>query len=73
MTRETCTYVDGYFNEYDVEYMYSLGSLGNYFEAPEAHEVEVLEVYDTQHLTVVSDQELIDEITDYLYDKLNDN
>ena len=73
MTRVTDNYTDGNFNKYEVEYVYSLGRLGNYYDAPEPHELEVLEVYDLQNRIVVSDQELIDEIEEHFYDKLNDN
>lgn len=72
MTRETYTYIDGYFDEYEVEYMYALGRCGTYYDPPEPHEVEVLEVYDTKRMVAVSDQELIEEIEEHLYEQLND-
>jgi hypothetical protein len=73
MTRVTSNYTDGNFNEYEVEYKYFLGRLGNYFDPPEPHELEVLEVYDLQNRQVVTDEELIEEIEEYFYNKLNDN
>lgn len=73
MTIVTENYIDGYLNEYEVEYAYSLGRIGTYEDPPEPHELEVLEVYDLQNRSVITDPELIYEIEEYFYDKLNDN
>jgi len=73
MNKVTDNYTDGDFNEYEVEYTYSLGTQGSYSYPPDPHKLEVLEVYDFQNRSVVTDTKLIEEIEDYFYDKLNDN
>ena len=71
MNRETDFYTDGDFIKYEVEYVYSLGQLGNYFDPPEPNELEIIQVYDTENKIIVSDQELIDEIEEHFYNELN--
>ena len=52
---------------YEVKFEYSLGNIGTYFDPPETHNVELLEVYD-EYGELVTDNKILNYIDQEVYD-----
>lgn len=71
MRRDFYSYYDENLVEYEVEYNYELGKWGTYFDPPEPHEVEIVQVVRVDDNELVKSNDLLERIEDEIYDELN--
>lgn len=57
---------------YEVEFDYSLGKAGTYFDPPEPHDVEILEVYD-ENGKLITNAEILEYIDQETYEYVDNN
>ena len=71
--RQYYTYTDHFYQNYEVTFEYELGSCGTYYDPPEPHEINILEVIDEKTNEKVNDPYLLHLIEEEIYDHINTN